>query len=134
MGSKSVGGTVGLVAGALFPTIDQATASTQLVLPSIADFVRATATASPEELLVEMTDNLFRDAVQTYEYRFAPMGMETARAGGRIIMPSFLHHRLSRDKATAAGCCTLSPRGCARRCDSCVLRLAPSGRLEAQLL
>ncbi len=82
----------GSVLGMFAPALDEAVFSTTFELPALGDLVRDSFVKTPPQIALERFDDFLSDAVTTYTYRLAPLGMELGRASGRILMPSLRHH------------------------------------------
>lgn len=94
-------GGSGAIAAMFAPALDEATASTTLRLPPLGDLVRETFERSPVEIAADRFDDFLSDAVTTFTYRLAPLGLELGRASGRILMPSLEHHPRGPNPRTA---------------------------------
>ena len=85
------GGAATIVAG-LIPAPDQAIATTLVTIPSMGQLTRDALTRPPQQWAAQRLEETLKNSLTTFEYRFAPFGLETTRAGGRILFPSFEHH------------------------------------------
>lgn len=83
---------VGAILGTFVPAVDQARFTSIVGMPMPGTLLNQALTLPGPEFIDTQFRNYINNAVDTFEYQLAPLGLELSRASGRLLYPSYDHH------------------------------------------